>query len=121
SSLRFLQRASERRFLIDEHWVAEPDAGANRAEPLGLALGFLVLLTSVPRMISSTVSVNRPTQVSGLASHSMARHHGQRTLECKANWIYFIPERNSTRSRRSCRERTWPMPSGMGESPLSRD
>jgi hypothetical protein len=28
--------------LSDEHWDAEPGAGANRAKPLGLALGFLV-------------------------------------------------------------------------------
>ncbi len=28
--------------LTDELWDAEPGAGANRAEPLGFALGFLV-------------------------------------------------------------------------------
>src|SRR5207253_5573821 len=29
--------------------------------------------------------------------------------------------RNSTRLRRSCLERTWPMPSGIGDKPFSRD
>jgi hypothetical protein len=32
----FLPRAMDRRFLSDEHWVAEPGASANRREPLGL-------------------------------------------------------------------------------------
>ncbi len=34
---------------------------------------------------------------------------------------YFNPLKNSTRLRRSCRESTWPIPSGIGDSPLSRD
>src|SRR5947208_6507785 len=39
---RVFAESEGQRFLSDELWVAEPVAGANRAEPLGLALGFLV-------------------------------------------------------------------------------
>ncbi len=39
---RVFAESEGRRFLSDELWDAEPGAGANRAEPLGLALGFLV-------------------------------------------------------------------------------
>ena len=33
---------------------------------------------------------------------------------------HFNPLKNSTRLRRSCLERIWPMPSGIGDNPLSR-
>src|SRR5439155_22766183 len=33
---------------------------------------------------------------------------------------YFNPLKNSTRLRRSSLERIWPMPSGIGDKPLSR-
>src|SRR5437870_5818094 len=35
-------RDEGRRFLSDGLWIAEPGAGANRAQPLGFALEFLV-------------------------------------------------------------------------------
>ena len=42
------QSESERRFLRDGHWIAEPGAGASRAELLGLALGFLACSHQLP-------------------------------------------------------------------------
>src|SRR3989442_1188191 len=42
-------------------------------------------MLSMPRMISSTVSVSKLTQISGLVSQSMARNHGEAPSDCKAN------------------------------------
>src|SRR5438094_10359381 len=43
-------------------------------------------MLSMPRMISSTVSVSKLTQISGLVSQSMARNLGEAPSDCKANW-----------------------------------